>query len=1018
MLQMRFPRLVLALLCAVAAAPAARAVTPIFLIDSQANEPGFVYRVNPGTGQLTLLGTIPAGYGESAGLAAESEEILYVTTILTPLVNRVLRITLEPFTIDELGSVGGSFQGLAYSGGQLYAIDESTNELYRIQLTQPVASTLVGQVRLGSVAGPVLDIDGGDLAEDAAGAWYLWTNSTNDLYLLDVANAVATQLDPSTAGPKTGLTIDYQAGGTIFGSSRVNDTLETVSATTGATTASVPFCLACPTVYDHRFGDLASPRCTDADDDGFAPEGGTCGPVDCDDDDPDAFPGAPERCNGVDDDCDAATDEEPAASAACATACTATAQCQAGACVTTPVVCNDGNPCTSDACDPMAGCQFTDQPDGLSCSDGNVCTGEEVCVDGACTNAPDLVCTDGNSCTVDTCAPPNGCRNLPVSGCCTTDADCADASACTVNERCDGGQCVSDPVSCNDGNPCTNDSCSPAGGCANIPVVNGISCGDGDVCNGQETCQAGTCQPGPALDCNDANACTADACNPASGCTQQSTPGCCTADADCADASACTVNERCVANACVSDPLVCNDGNACTTDGCNPASGCTFAPVPNGQSCSDLDFCDGLETCQAGTCVGSAPPDCNDGNPCTTDGCSSATGCTHAGVAGCCFTDGDCVDADACTVNSRCVGGACQSDPRNCLDGNPCTADACDPAIGCTNTPLLDGSSCDDTNLCDGTETCSAGACQPGTPPNCDDGNFCTQDGCDNATGCTHASAAACCTTDAECADADQCTVSERCTAAHTCVSDARTCADGNTCTVDACEPATGCVFTPATGMPCDDGDACTVADACSAGACAGAPQDCADGNACNGAEACIPGTGACAAASGPLVCTPGSRQTTRTCAAEWHVANPNNLRGILSPRQTCVEGDPSCDQDGDGATCTFHVAICLHVPDPRLVPACALEEIASYMIRRPSPRKDPALAAALLSAVGALPGAVLADPGGREVLFEPPLDEVACTAPVPVVVPLGGRTALRTRTRYGSGLSDRDSLRLECLGS
>jgi hypothetical protein len=1015
---MRYGRLLRALLAVAilgVAAPSS-AVTPIFLIDTNLGMPGQIFRVNPATGQLTTVGTLPTEYGEVAGLAAASDDVLFVTTMATPVANRVLRVTVNPFSFQELGAVVGSFQGLAYADGQLYAIDENSDGLYRIQLTPPISSTPIGTVRLGSPAGPVLDLAGGDIAQDSAGNWYLWTNSTNDLYRLDVTTAVATQLDPSTSGPKTGLAVDYQAGGPILASSGVNDALETVGPTTGATTAAVAFCLDCPTVYDHRFGDLASPRCTDVDGDGFSPEGGPCGQVDCDDADPDRFPGASERCNGTDDDCDGTSDEEPVASASCASACTATAQCQAGICVTTPVVCNDDNPCTSDACNPVSGCTFTNQPNGLSCSDGNVCTGEEVCSNGMCVNAPDLDCNDGNGCTVDSCAPPNGCRNLPVSGCCTTNADCADASRCTQNERCVAGQCLSDLVICDDGNSCTNDSCSPTTGCANIPVVNGISCGDGNVCNGLETCQSGNCAAGTALDCSDGNVCTTDGCNPQSGCTQQPTPGCCTTDADCADASACTINERCVGRACISDPLTCNDGNTCTSDSCNPASGCSFAPVPNGQSCSNLDFCDGLETCQAGVCAGSAAPNCNDGNPCTTDACNGSTGCTHTGVAGCCFTDGDCVDADNCTVNERCVGGTCRSDPRNCVDGNRCTTDTCDPAIGCTNTSVIDGTSCEDLSVCDGAETCAAGTCRPGTAPNCDDANFCTQDGCDNTTGCRHDPVASCCNTDAQCADADQCTTQERCTAAHTCASTPRTCVDGNACTLDGCNPSVGCVFTPATGTPCDDGDTCTLSDACSAGTCVGSPRDCSDGDTCNGAESCVPETGACAGAAGPLVCTPGSGQANRTCAGEWYVRNPNNVRGVLSIRQSCVEGDASCDRDHDPETCTFEVAVCLRVPDPRLAPACTLDEVTGYSIRRPRMKTDPIMAGALLSALGTLPGAVVADPRGRDVQFVPKLTQTACTATIPVVVPAGDRTTFRTRTTFSSGVVDRDSLRLECL--
>jgi hypothetical protein len=51
-------------------------------------------------------------------------------------------------------------------------------------------------------------------------------------------------------------------------------------------------------------------------------------------------------------------------------------------CTHTPVVCDDGNPCTDDACDPVVGCVFT--PDNTNtCSDGNACT-NDVCQGGAC----------------------------------------------------------------------------------------------------------------------------------------------------------------------------------------------------------------------------------------------------------------------------------------------------------------------------------------------------------------------------------------------------------------------------------------------------------------------------------------------------------------------------------------------------------------------------------------------------------------------------------------------------------
>jgi len=92
------------------------------------------------------------------------------------------------------------------------------------------------------------------------------------------------------------------------------------------------------------------------------------------------------------------------------------------------------------------------------------------------------------------------------------------------------------------------------------PCTSDADCADdGNVCNGPEFCDLGTgqCVSDPALDCGDADACTADTCDPATGCQTA--------------------------------PVTCNDGNACTTDACASPSGCVFTPVvcPAGQTCSN-----------------------------------------------------------------------------------------------------------------------------------------------------------------------------------------------------------------------------------------------------------------------------------------------------------------------------------------------------------------------------------------------------------------------------------------------
>ena len=66
-------------------------------------------------------------------------------------------------------------------------------------------------------------------------------------------------------------------------------------------------------------------------------------------------------------------------------------------------------------------------------------------------------------------------------------------------------------------------------------------------------------------------------------------------------------------------------------------------------------------------------------------------------------------------------------------------------------------SDCDDLDACNGVETCTAGACQAGTSPVCDDGNVCTDDSCDALAGCvtTNNSIA--------CDDALSCTIGDVC---------------------------------------------------------------------------------------------------------------------------------------------------------------------------------------------------------------------------------------------------------------
>lgn len=87
--------------------------------------------------------------------------------------------------------------------------------------------------------------------------------------------------------------------------------------------------------------------------------------------------------------------------------------------------------------------------------------------------------------------------------------------------------------------------------------------------------------------------------------------------------SAADPNYPCIQGGGVSVPD-CDDGNPCTSDSFDAGlQRCVHTSVANGTSCADNLFCNGAETCQGGSCVSGAPP-CDDGNPCTVDSCDEA----------------------------------------------------------------------------------------------------------------------------------------------------------------------------------------------------------------------------------------------------------------------------------------------------------------------------------------------------------------------------------------------------------
>ncbi|HAZ28305.1 MAG TPA: hypothetical protein DCY48_00830 [Candidatus Magasanikbacteria bacterium] len=444
---------------------------------------------------------------------------------------------------------------------------------------------------------------------------------------------------------------------------------------------------------------------------------------------------------------------------------------------------------------------------------------------------------------------------------------------------------------CNDNDPAVSPiaweipACVP---CENIPdyFCLGSTASYECTCQAEAVCSAASCVADEcqetALDCNDNDPCTTDACDPATGCTA--------VPVDCDDDEACTA-DACNPNTgvCEYTPACgdcdtneeCDDENPCTDDRCDVTTG-ACEHTPNTATCSDGSLCTKNDGCIDGECIGT-PINCEDGSACTTeDTC-------HPGTGLCIYTQADCDDGVACTVDSCDVELGCVNTPDDgtCPDGDLCAIPTCDVADGCTYVPV----DCNDGNECT-TDACDpeTGDCIhiPSCPictsdAECNDDNSCTDDTCDPATGCVNVD------NTAPCDDANACTEGDTCQGGECVGGSPADCNDNDPCTTDSCDPVEGCVnmgeCPPClSDAECDDENVCTD-DACNpAVGCINTPQSgaCEDGNGCTGNDACQGGT--CVGGT-PINCDDGNACTADECFGGG-----------------CVHSAFSCD---DGIACT-----------------------------------------------------------------------------------------------------------------
>jgi hypothetical protein len=204
---------------------------------------------------------------------------------------------------------------------------------------------------------------------------------------------------------------------------------------------------------------------------------------------------------------------------------------------------------------------------------------------------------------------------------------------------------------CDDGKPCTIDTCGPAlHTCSHTQAPDGAGCDDDSACTENDTCQANSCIgtriPGCVEcqqndDCLDSDPCTDDICD--LGVCEHQSGG----DGNaCDDGDPCTVGDRCSDGSCAGEQMPCDDGKACTDDFCD-AGACVHDP--------QSDLCVPPNECSVAICR-PGDPAANAQGCVATSGALDLTACTE--------------DDNPCTVD-RCRGGACAhdavDDPSGCL---------------------------------------------------------------------------------------------------------------------------------------------------------------------------------------------------------------------------------------------------------------------------------------------------------------------------------------------------------------
>jgi hypothetical protein len=136
-------------------------------------------------------------------------------------------------------------------------------------------------------------------------------------------------------------------------------------------------------------------------------------------------------------------------------------------------------------------------------------------------------------------------------------------------------------------------------------------------------------------------------------------------------------------------------------------------------------------------------------------------------------------------------------------------------------------------------------------------------------------------------------------------------CQDGNPCTDDACDQVSGLCSNPPNFNTCDDGNECTLSDTCDAsGLCSGLPAS--DGDSCSGGGFCCGAQCVVPACMVDVDCDDGDFCTLDACSS-WldpcaascqYTTNPDPICQCLPKRASCSSDTECCSNKCRGGRC------------------------------------------------------------------------------------------------------------------